>query len=187
MTGQEAAPRAWSLLSLPDDRRQYPSNSGYPDVLGEKYVYDSAVPNHGSVAVGDLAVVRDDKFVLGMAWIDGVTNEAGRKDRRRCPACRSTAFKTRLTLSPRFMCTACGAGFDSPVEELLDVTVLVAEYGRTWHAFHRPVHVPDLTGSYVSHAGQHAIRALDYTRARDVWRSVFGETRLPCLSNRKCW
>lgn len=52
---------AWSLLSLTSTARGVLTR---PDELGVRYVYDTTVPNGRYVAVGDLVVIRDNRYVL---------------------------------------------------------------------------------------------------------------------------
>lgn len=59
--------KAWSLLSLASTAHGAPT---YPDELGVSYVYDTTVPNGKHIENGDLAVIRDNQFVLGAGWID---------------------------------------------------------------------------------------------------------------------
>jgi len=61
-TGGLSLPKAWSFLSLEKTVRLGTSQSAYPDELGVRYAYDTRVPHHAHVRVGDLAVVRDDKW-----------------------------------------------------------------------------------------------------------------------------
>jgi HNH endonuclease len=56
---------AWSLLSLTATAHGV---LAYPDELGVRYVYDTTVPNGRYVAEGDLAVIRDDRYVFGAGW-----------------------------------------------------------------------------------------------------------------------
>ena len=78
---------AWSLLSLTTTAHGAPV---YPDELGVRYVYDTAVPNGRYIVPGDLAVVRDNRIVFGAGWIDSIEAAPGRKIRYRCPKCTST-------------------------------------------------------------------------------------------------
>ena len=52
---------AWSLLSLTATAHGV---LAYPDELGVRYVYDTTVPNGRYVTLGDLAVVRDNRYVF---------------------------------------------------------------------------------------------------------------------------
>jgi hypothetical protein len=78
---------AWSLLTLTATAH---GASTYPDELGILYSYDTTVPNGRYIAAGDLAVVRDNRIVLGTGWIDSIETVPGQKIRLRCPNCRST-------------------------------------------------------------------------------------------------
>jgi hypothetical protein len=69
MDSELSAFSAWSLLSL---TATAPGVLAYPDELGVRYVYDNTVPNGRYVAVGDLAVIRDNRYVFGAGWIDSI-------------------------------------------------------------------------------------------------------------------
>ncbi|MEU5932437.1 HNH endonuclease signature motif containing protein [Micromonospora sp. NPDC047187] len=152
--------RAWSFLTVDEADRQFGGNLGYGDSLGSRYVWDSTVPLHRSVQPGDLAVLRDGNFVLGAGWIDGIESERRSKVRRRCPTCRSTAFKPRKKTMPVFKCSPCQTAFDTPLEEKIEVTVHVADYARTWRsATEIPAHA--LVPAYFTRSAQQSIRELD--------------------------
>jgi hypothetical protein len=152
--------RAWSLLTVDEAERQFSGNLGYGDVLGSRYVWDSTVPNHANVQPGDLAVLRNGSFVLGVAWIDEILTGTRSKVRRRCPSCRSTAFKTRKHATPRYKCSPCKDAFDVPTEEQIEVTVYAADYERTWRTT-TDMRTTALTPAYLSQSQQHSIRELN--------------------------
>ena len=77
-TVEESAFSAWNLLSLTSTAQGV---LAYPDELGVRYVYDTAVPNSRNIAVGDLAVIRDNRDVLGAGWIDSIEATSARKIR----------------------------------------------------------------------------------------------------------
>lgn len=91
------------------------------------------------MALGDLAVVRDNRIVFGIGWIDSIEVVPGRKIRYRCPNCTSTHFKTRSTKQPTHRCAACTVEFDDPAQEEFTVQVFTANYSRTWRLADRPV------------------------------------------------
>jgi hypothetical protein len=165
---------AWSLLTLTATAHGVMT---YPDELGARYVYDSMVPNGRYIAVGDLAVVRDNKLVFGAGWIDSIQVTPGRKIRLRCPNCGTTDFKIRLTRDPRYRCAKCHIEFDNPVEEELEVEVFSANYGRTWRLADRPFPARLLDTAYTAKAQQNAIRRLDGSRLRRLFEDhlVTGE------------
>jgi transposase-like protein len=160
--------KAWSFLSLARTARLGSGEAAYPDELGVRYVFDSTVANHGSVRVGDLAVIRDAESVLGAGWIDSIQENQGHKIRNRCPSCRSTDFKFRLRTEPRFRCATCGAGFDAAESEAISVVVYTADYGRTFWKADARIPASELTDAYMSRASQHSIRRLDATLLRSV-------------------
>ncbi|PIG95918.1 HNH endonuclease signature motif containing protein [Deinococcus sp. UR1] len=152
---------AWSFLTLDDDDRQFAGNNGYADDLHSHYSYDSTVPNHKQVAVGDTVVLRDNTFVHGVARIGAIDVTPGSKLRLRCPACENTGLKQRVK-SPRYYCgqQTCKNWFDHPQQETVEVTMYVARYGESWSPLLRPVRVDALKELYASNGTQHAIRPL---------------------------
>ena len=134
--------RAWGLLTVEANDRQFSGNLGYEDILGNKYVWNNTVPNARAIQPGDLVVLRDKKYVLGIAWVDTIATAPGKKVQQRCPHCGLTTIKQRRSEkygSMRFRCSEsrCRAEFQEPLIDVLDVTLFEADYGRTW----RPGHV----------------------------------------------
>jgi hypothetical protein len=154
---------AWSLLSLTATAHGTPT---YPDELGVRYVWDTTVPNGRYISPGDLAVIRDNRIVLGAGWIDSIQATPGRKIRYRCPTCTSTDFKYRTRKQLRFRCANCTAEFDLAAEEELNVQVFTANYSRTWRPADRPFSESALDPAYVSRSQQHAIRRLEVAQLR---------------------
>jgi DNA-directed RNA polymerase subunit RPC12/RpoP len=164
-TVEESSFSAWSLLSLTSTAQGV---LAYPDELGVRYVYDTAVPNSRYVAVGDLAVIRDNRDVLGAGWIDSIEVTSGRKIRYRCPDCGSTDFKFRSKQRFTYRCSQCSTEFDNRDEEELTVQVFTANYSRTYRPADRPFPVKALDPAYVARSQQNAIRRLDAAVLRPV-------------------
>ena len=158
---------AWSLLSLTATAHGV---LAYPDELGVRYVYDTTVPNGRYVAVGDLAVIRDNRYVFGAGWIDSIEESDASKIRYRCPSCGSTDFKYRSTQRFAYKCAKCGAEFndDDRREEELSVRVFTANYSRTFRFADRPFPVKALETAYISRSQQNAVRRLDPAALRPV-------------------
>lgn len=152
---------AWSLYSKETDR-DYVGNTGYPDVLGTTYAYDSRVPNHRKIAVGDLVVLRDDRQVFGVAAVEDVTSEPAQKVVLECPNCRRTGFSPRKKRLPQYLCRqeGCRAEFDVPVHTTIDVTQYAARYGSSWRALDGAVGLDELDSVFLDRAKQNAIRGL---------------------------
>lgn len=162
-------PTAWSLLTLNDVDRQFAGNEGYPDVLGRSYVWDATVPNSRQVRKGDLAVLRDGNYVLGVGWIEDIETWVDSKLRFRCPTCGRTGFKERTTIRPRYRCSECKSTFDDPTVELLtDLDFFRAHYAESWSPLRESVAVPDIRALYRTNATQHAIRELDLPGLKQV-------------------
>lgn len=160
--------KAWSFLSLARTARLASGETAYPDELGVRYVFDSTVANHGSVRAGDLAIIRDDRVVLGAGWIDRIQAVPGQKIRNRCPSCGRTDFKYRSEAELPFRCAACATEFDTPEQEQISVVVYTADYARTWRKANVSMPVGELSAAYHSLAAQHSIRRLDPARLRSV-------------------
>lgn len=62
------ANKAWIVVSI-SGKRQYAGNSGYLDEVQKTYPYDSNVGNHKRISIGDLIVIRDRRFFLGISII----------------------------------------------------------------------------------------------------------------------
>jgi hypothetical protein len=156
---------AWSLLSLTSTAHGV---LAYPDELGVRYVYDNMVPNGRYIAVGDLAVVRDNHVVLGAGWIDSIEVASGRKIRYRCPHCTSTDFKYRSKKVHPYRCGTCTTEFTTPVDEELAVQVSTANYSRTFRPADRSFPFQALDAAYITKSRQNAIRRLDVAQLRPL-------------------
>ena len=164
---------AWSLLTLNASDTQFAGNEGYDDRLESYYSWDSTVPSHARVSVGDIAVPRDSSCFFGLARIADITTRTGDKDRFRCPNCRHTGFKARTTVSPHYRCYACKAEFDAPqTDRIRGVVFYKAEYGKTWRPFAPTLRISELDSAYVNRSAQHAIREMDTAVLRNLGVSL---------------
>jgi HNH endonuclease len=154
--------RAWSFLSLERTARLGIGEIAYPDELGVRYVYDNHVSHHAEVQVGDLALIRDEKVVLGAGRIDDIQVEPGYKVRQRCPTCHSTDYKLRVKVRPSFRCSSCFAEFDeTDKSEIIIIRRYTANYASTWQPADSMFPVRALGPMYLSRAAQHSIRGLN--------------------------
>lgn len=124
-------PRAWSFLTV-SGLSEYQGHKGYDDEPREIYRYDSFVPNHLQVSVGDVVVVRSSTEVIGIAEVTDVTVGQGSKDRFRCPICSKSNLSQRKTMHPAWRCKSGGHEFDQPDVESVPVTTYAAHYGSTF-------------------------------------------------------
>ena len=119
-------PRYWLLLEKSDATRISKGIDGYPDVTGEVYHYDSLVPNHRQLQIGDFVVLRKEDDILGISRVGTIAATPVLKIHRRCPACSSTDIRERTTKQPRWKCGKCANEFGQPDETSAEVTSYAA-------------------------------------------------------------
>ncbi|NNH84469.1 HNH endonuclease [Rhizobium laguerreae] len=151
--------RAWSLLTI-SGIRQYGGNTGYDDDPEAVYLYDSDVANHRQVGAGDIVFIRSRSEVLGIAEIEHILERIGQKDRLRCPHCRATNIKRRLTKSPPWACKT-GHVFEEPVNEPVTVTTYEARYGGSFRRVSSDLTIARLHEAVLRPSDQMSIKELD--------------------------
>lgn len=159
--------RTWLFLTLSDSERLYRGNLGYADDPRRTYRYDSFVPNHRQVAIGDRAIIRGKKDILGSAIIESIEAVEGEKVRQRCPVCQGTNLKQRSTAVPRFKC-ACGAEFDEPKAGTVLCRLYSANFGESFVELSELVTVSDLWETAPRLNKQLAILELDADKAESL-------------------
>lgn len=75
---KDSNPGAWLLLSF-SKQQGYLGNLGYADETSKLYKYDSFVQNHRQISKGDLAVLRNEDELLGVARIEQTKDTKGEK------------------------------------------------------------------------------------------------------------
>ncbi|ONI82525.1 hypothetical protein ALI22I_41480 [Saccharothrix sp. ALI-22-I] len=164
--------RAWSLLSVGEDRH-FQGNTGYADVLGASYVFDSTVTYADKVGKADLIVLRDRKVALGVARVQRIAVESGlEKLRLVCPACKRTGFKKRAVASPAFLCQLCRVKFDTPAAVQVPITRYTAHYGGTWRELEGALTVERLRSTALNRSTQQSISPLDLGRVEELLAGV---------------
>jgi hypothetical protein len=163
-------------MHVGDDDRHYSGNQGYTDTFGHTYHFDSTVSNHGTVAVGDLVVLRDNKYALGLAWVQAIETSPAVKNRRGCVSCGSPRIQKRRVATPSFRCQHCGSQFDVPDEETVFVKQYFAHYSDTFIPVDGVVRTKELDPLYESHAKQQAIRRMNLPA---LWRFAIDRLSLP--------
>ncbi|MFI6561320.1 HNH endonuclease [Streptomyces sp. NPDC050534] len=123
--------RAWLLLAVGDDR-EHGGNDGYDDNPREHYRWDSTVPNHARLAVGDVVALWDKRELIGVSVIDSIETGTEEKTLYFCPQCKKADIKRRLRMTPACRCKQCGATFDAPGQKVKTVTTYLSRHGRQW-------------------------------------------------------
>lgn len=119
--------RAWSLLTI-EGSRQYGGNTGYADDPKGLYRYDSDVPNHQQIQIGDIVIIRSRDAVLGISEVEFLASNSGLKKRFRCPECDTASIKRRSLKKPEWLCKA-GHSFATPKEEIASISQYEAHFG----------------------------------------------------------
>ncbi|MGH3086924.1 MAG: HNH endonuclease [Rubrobacteraceae bacterium] len=122
---------AWLLMAVGDDR-QHGGNSGYDDQADVYYTWDSTVPNHANIKVGDPVALWDKHRLLGISVIEAIESEVKEKLRYKCPNCGKSGIKARKTKVPRYKCSECGHEFDLPTSEKITVTEYRSRHDAAW-------------------------------------------------------
>lgn len=155
--------RAWALMSLTE--RQYAGNHGYADVLSRLYRYDNHVSSSRQVREGDLALVRDGRYLLGIAIIHRIRSWPDSKVMRRCRHCRITGLKERKHKKPRYRCDR-GHTFARPREQTVDVTQFEARFGRSFIPVPPGITVAELKAAALRPSDQKSIEEIDPAKIR---------------------
>ena len=161
--------RAWLLLAV-GENRQHGGNAGYDDEPSATYRWDSTVPHHRDLAVGDVVILWDKQVSLGASVITRIDRGQREKEVYRCPACGRAGIKARTTMSPRYHCYKCSANFDEPTVLTVDVTTYVADYEAGWVDLGGVVDGASLRRCAVDPGSQLSLRPL-------VWSQFAAEVR----------
>jgi hypothetical protein len=157
--GASAAPSTWLLLTFGDER-QYAENQGYDDDPARVYRYDSFAPHHRQIVVGDSAVLKAPGRTLGCARIERIEQQEGTKERQRCPACRTTAIKSRRSANPRYRCDS-GHEFEDPLTEQVPCRKFAAHFGDSFVPLPADVQASALRAACQNYNGQLAMQRID--------------------------
>ncbi|MGW4329681.1 hypothetical protein ACWEKR_27775, partial [Nocardia sp. NPDC004573] len=125
--------QAWLVMSKPDYRR-LGGGDKYDDDPARHYSWDSTVPNHLQVRIGDIVVLWDEIELLGASVIEQIAVGNAVKRRGRCPtaSCNSTNYEPRKTKRPIYRCYKCTAEFDDPVFEDVEVKTFRSTHAQAW-------------------------------------------------------
>ncbi len=122
--------RSWLALAS-GKPREIGLGAGWDDRPDSYYSWDSTVPCHDYIAVGDRIVIWDGSALLGLSVIDHIEIELGEKTITRCPDCNSSKFKNRETREIPFRCSNCKSEFKDPSK----TTIAVTKYRSSHEAF----------------------------------------------------
>ncbi|WP_406123306.1 HNH endonuclease [Streptomyces sp. NBC_00989] len=158
---------AWLLLAV-GDAREHGGNDGYEDNPREYYRWDSTVPNHARLAVGDVVALWDKRELIGVSVIDGIDTGTEDKTRYFCPRCGRADIKRRSRMSPACRCKQCGATFDTPGQKVEPVTTYLSRYSRRWVDGRGLLTGPQLRALCDSPNSQLSMRPARWEKLRDA-------------------
>ena len=131
MSGQGGDVSAWLLMTV-GENRQHGGNTGYDDQADVYYTWDSTVPNHANIKVGDPIALWDKDRLLGLSVIEEIETETRAKMLYRCPSCGKAGIKARRNRLPRYKCSKCGQEFDLPLSQSAVVTEYRSRHDAAW-------------------------------------------------------
>jgi hypothetical protein len=159
--------RAWLLMAA-GDNRGHGGNSGYDDQVDAHYSWDSNVPNHKNLRVGDPIALWDKVRLLGVSVIEEIATSPGMKLLNRCPECDTTRINPRKKAEPRYRCMKCGHEFHTPRAEVVEVVQYRARYDAAWTTMEGLLGERELRPLAVNAGDINAMRPLDWAAFRAV-------------------
>ncbi len=156
-------PGAWLLLSF-SKQQGYLGNLGYANKTSKSYNYDSFVQNHRQIFKGDLAVLRNEEELLGVAKIEQIKASKGEKKLHRCPVCFTTKFNKREYKQPKFRCRNGGHEFDEPVQDNVVCKLFTAHFGDSFVPAKGAISFEALRDACPKFNRQMAMQSLDFER-----------------------
>lgn len=132
VTGQEIRkPKGWICISKSHDSYAR-AGEGYKESLGTSYEWRSGLPKGREFAVGDVIVIRDEKYVLGFSVIEKIEKKRKVYSSNRCPNCDRAQVEERTRSIPKYRCKNCAITFAEPVIRSKMEEFRVAYYAPGW-------------------------------------------------------
>lgn len=136
-------------------------------MLGRSYSWDDRVPHCHELGKGDLIVLWDSKHALGVSVIENIERARRSKRLLRCPACRRTDVRDRVSKSPRYRCGKCRSEFEEPKTESVTVDSFSADYSPSWTPIHH-LNAEDCRALTQAHRSQQSIRPIKPELLREL-------------------
>ena len=159
------AQRAWLLLAA-GANRGHGGNAGYDDMVDAYYSWDSKVPNHKKLRVGDPVALWDKDRLLGVSVIEEIETRAGLKLLNRCPKCAMTRISDRKRVEPRYRCMKCHHEFPTPVPDVVEVLEYRARYDAAWTSLEGVLDGTEIRSLAVNAGDINAMRPLEWAAFR---------------------
>lgn len=160
-------PSAWLLL-VAGDSLQRGNTDRYEETPSEGYVWNSRVPNHANLQVGDLVALWDKEVLLGISMVEHIAQSEGEKTLRKCPRCGRSDFKARVSKIPIYRCNTCQHLFDVAIEETVPVTLYHSSHRSFWMDLPSALPGNVLRDCCSNPKSQLSIRQLDWPKLRSA-------------------
>lgn len=159
--------RAWLLMAA-GDNRGHGGNAGYDDQADAYYSWDSKVPNHRNLGVGDPIALWDKKRLLGVSVIEAIEESQDHKTLSRCTKCATTRISLRKNTLPRYRCMKCHHEFEIPDADVVPVVRYTARYDAAWTSLEGVLSEKEIRSLAVNLGDINAMRPLNWVALREV-------------------
>lgn len=159
--------RAWLLMAA-GENRGHGGHSGYDDQYDAYYSWDSNVPNHKNLQVGDPIALWDKVRLLGISVIEQIDTSPGQKVLNRCPECGTTRISLRKRATPRYRCMKCGAAFEAARADVAEVELYTARYDAAWTSLEGVLDEHEVRAVQTNAVDINAMRPLNWDAFRDA-------------------
>jgi hypothetical protein len=156
---------AWFVLAVGSER-QHGGNDGYDDSPAAHYSWDSTVPQHGNLAVGDVIALWDKKVLLGVSVIERIEVGHGIKASYFHNECGKADFKALKTGDLRWWCNHCRTRFAETGVRDKVVTTYRSHHGRAWQDLRGRLTGKQIRALCDKPTSQHSMRPARWEKVR---------------------
>ncbi|MFF9524888.1 HNH endonuclease [Streptomyces achromogenes] len=150
---------AWLVLAKAGSKR---ISEGYDDNPATHYSWDSTVPNHATLKVGDVIALWDGTELLGLSVIEDIETGQAEKETPYCLKCERADVAERKRKLPRFVCwnQVCKHEDDKAGWKTKQVITYRSRHEAGWIDARGTLSAPQLRALCVRQASQNSLREL---------------------------
>lgn len=121
--------KAWAFKAIDKNELIYRGNNGYEGDPKSSYSYDNYVANHKQVREGDIALIYNRSYIIGVSKINNIKAYESLKEINKCPEpqCDAKKLRTRTNKHPEWRCSN-GHEFTTPLKVSIPVKKYIAYY-----------------------------------------------------------
>lgn len=158
---------AWCVIAA-GDRRRYGGHLGYADIPDSQYVWDSSVPHHRDLNIGDHIVLWDKEWLIGASVIDAIDTSLQDKPIHRCPVCYKISLRAPRKRNPNYTCIDCKLDIPKPDVSYKQVVQYKAHFEARWIPLAGLLSGSEIRLLCEKPQNQHAIRILKWKEFVDT-------------------